>query len=211
MNWLQLSNLQGVSTSPPFTVPLQVDGTITSISWTSTVPTGSKITVQTRLSFTNGADWTEWRTCTNGGSIPDIEPTTKMNHLQVMFRVIMSSTDYSNVPKFNDIAFSFEPVIVIDNKGDVPCKPEVWITKNGNGDFKITNLSNKSDDFVFTGLIDQETAYVDNEQEDIETSLVYTYRYANFNDNYLSLPVGVNILRINGNAGVQFRYQFKYL
>ncbi|GAA0135616.1 hypothetical protein YSY43_24560 [Paenibacillus sp. YSY-4.3] len=211
MNWLQLGNLQGISTSPPFTVPLQVDGALTKISWKSSSPPGSKIIVQTRLSFTKGTEWTEWRNCTDGGAIPDLSPTDKIDHLQMMYRVIISSPNYASVPVFEEITFFFEPVIVIDNTGDVTCNPEIWITKEGNGDFSIVNLSSKAEEFKFTDLIDQEAVYIDNEQEDIETSLAATYRYSSFNDNYLCLPVGLNLLKLSGNAKVQFRYQFKYL
>ncbi|AZK47115.1 phage tail domain-containing protein [Paenibacillus lentus] len=211
MNWLQLGNLQGISTSPSFTVPLQVDGALTKISWKYSSPPGTKIIVQTRLSFSNGADWTEWRICTNGGAIPDLSSADKIDHPQMMYRVIISSPDYAAVPAFEEITFTFEPVIIIDNTGDLDCKPEIWITKEGNGDFSIVNLSSRAEEFKFSDLIDQETIYIDNEQEDIETSLAATYRYSNFNDNYLNLPAGSNLLKLSGKAKVQFRYQFKYL
>lgn len=210
-NWLQESNLMGISTSQPLLIPLQCDGALTTISWTANEPSRSSIVVQTRVSFDQGLHWGEWRTCTKGGTIPDLDVTTKLNNLHLMYRILIKSPDYSVIPSFSSITFSFEPVIVIDNKGDVSLKPETWITKTGNGDIRIINLTQRLEEFLFSDLIDQETVYINNDTEDIETSLVATYRYKNFNDNYLTLPIGLNVLRVKGTGTLQFRYEFKYL
>lgn len=98
-----------------------------------------------------------------------------------------------------------------DNKGDVEMYPEIWIQKVGNGDFSITNLMNRGQVFKFTGLQDQETVYVDNERQYIETDIVNMYRYGAFNNNYLELVVGRNRLEIQGKAKILFRYQYKTL
>ncbi|MMZ70712.1 hypothetical protein D1872_338290 [compost metagenome] len=50
---------------------------------------------------------------------------------------------------------------------------------------------------------------MNNERQDIETTLAVTYRYKDFNDNYLNLPVGKNVFKIDGYADIKFRYQFK--
>ncbi|WP_431785772.1 hypothetical protein [Paenibacillus lactis] len=210
-NWLQECNLKGLSTSPPLPIPLQCDGALTTVSWNASAPSGSNIILQTRVSFDQGRYWGEWRTCTNGGTIPDLDVTTQIDNILIMYRVLIESSDYSIVPSFSSITFAFEPVITIDNKGDTPLKPELWITKTGNGDIRIINLTQKQEEFVFKDLIDQETVYINNDTEDIETSLVATYRYKNFNDNYMSLPIGLNILRVKGTGNLQFRYEFKYL
>src|SRR5690606_20219276 len=103
-----------------------------------------------------------------------------------------------------------EPVIVFDNKGVTECTPEIWITMNEAGDFSLINVSKNNEEFKFVGLANGETVYVNNEREYIETDLLATYRYSNFNDNYLRLPVGKNILKVSGNAKIVFRYQFKF-
>lgn len=210
-SWLQICNLKGIDTSPPITIPLQCDGALTSLFWEATIPDGTSIIVQTCLSFDRGRRWSEWRTCTNGGAIPDLNPTTKLDNIQLKYRVLIQSTSYDLIPSFKQISFSFEPVITIDNKGDTPCKPEMWITKSGNGDIRIINLTNKQEEFVFTDLVDQEIVYIDNEKQDIETNLIATYRYKNFNDNYLTLPIGLNILRVKGTGNIQFRYELRYV
>ncbi|MNJ49328.1 hypothetical protein D3C77_445520 [compost metagenome] len=123
----------------------------------------------------------------------------------------MKSNSYSIKPKFKKITFFFEPVLVFDNKGDLNCKPEIWITKSGNGDFSIQNITHNNEEFAFTNLLDGETVYVDNENQDIETTLAVTYRYKDFNDNYLNFPPGKNVLRVSGNADIMFRYQYTLL
>lgn len=210
MKLLSYSNLNDVYTSLPFPISLNADGVISKISWIDYVPEESQVIIQTRFSF-DSVNWSEWRTCINGGQIPEINEDTATYGLQMMFRVLMSANKYDLNPYLSEISFSFEPVIVFDNRGDIPCEPEVWITKVNNGDFAIINLSHNSEEFKFTQLIDQEVVYVNNEQQDIETSLPVTYRYTNFNDNYLSFPIGKNVLRIEGKGNIKFRYQFKYL
>lgn len=87
--------------------------------------------------------------------------------------------------------------------------PELQILKYGAGNFKITNLTNGGKIFLFTGLNDQETVYVDNKLRHIMTSIPDYYRYDDFNNNYLELVRGVNTLQIEGAAKLAFRYQYK--
>lgn len=208
--WNSLINLKGHYTSEPLPVTAEADNVITKISWISSSPTGSNVTIQTRLSK-DGVNWTEWQNCINGAHIPDITEETSTYNTKIMFRVLINSSSYDIKPSFTKITLYYEPVLVFDNKGDMNCSPEIWITKQGNGDFSIVNTSHNNDEFKFTNLIHDETVYVDNEKQDIETSLAVTYRYKDFNDNYLSFPIGKNILRVTGDAEIKFRYQFTLL
>lgn len=209
--WLSLSNLKGISTSPPLMIPVETDGSITRIAWDADVPNHTQVIIQTKISFDQGRNWTEWRTCTNRGSIPDLDPTTKLNQIQLMYRLLMQSAGYSATPKLKQLSLYVEPVIIVNNKGDLPLKPELWITKQGHGSITIHNLSLKQSDFTMRDLTDQETVYINNDTQLIESSLPVTYRYTNFNDQYLDLPAGINMLRVNGNARLQFRYEYKFL
>jgi predicted phage tail component-like protein len=120
-------------------------------------------------------------------------------------RTILDSwSDYS-ANTVDGIAHEF------NNMGDVNIKPELWIQKVGNGDVTIKNLTNGGQIFKFTGLLNGETVYVDNDREYIESSLPNTYRYDAFNNEYLDIVVGRNILQIYGNIKINFRYQFKVL
>ncbi|MNX70414.1 Phage tail protein [compost metagenome] len=100
-------------------------------------------------------------------------------------------------------------VTEIENLGDVICKPEIFIKKVGNGDISIINQTNGDKVFEFKNLLDGETVYVDCENEYIETNLMNTYRYNNFNNQYISMVVGRNTLTLQGSAEIQFRYVFR--
>lgn len=98
-----------------------------------------------------------------------------------------------------------------DNLGDVKLMPEIWITKIGNGDLSIVNLTDRNREFKFVNLLDNEVIYVHNEKQIITTDISMTYRYDNFNDNYLSFVYGTNNLVAYGNFKMVMRYQFKTL
>lgn len=131
-------------------------------------------------------------------------------YLTIHFRNI-DSFAYSPVytSKVYDFSQTNSGTILLENNGDWIVKPEIWITKVGNGDFSIVNTTDEGRPFTFSGLLDGETVYVDNEHEFIQSSLSNVYRYLNFNNEYIKLPVGINTLQVTGNATFQFRYQYK--
>lgn len=108
----------------------------------------------------------------------------------------------------NDMSTGFDFEFI--NEGDEPIFPEVWITTKGNKNVKIHNLSNGVQ-FEFNDLAFSETVYIDNENQDILTDLPLTYRYGNFNGNYLRLDRGMNRLKLFGQFRIEFRYQFKII
>lgn len=210
MNFLTLANLRGVYTSEQISIPLIADGVISKISWKSDAPNGSSIIVQTRYS-NNGRDWSDWMNCINEAKIPDLDIDTFISNPKLMFRVIITKTSYDPLPKFREISFQFEPVLVFDNKGDTTCTPEIWIEKVGTGSFSLNNISNNNEKFEFDYIGNGEKIYVNSENEYIETSAALIERYSNFNDGYLKLPIGRNIFKVKGHAKIQFRSQFKLI
>ena len=97
------------------------------------------------------------------------------------------------------------------NNGDVNCQPILSLQKIGDGDVSITNLSNGGSEFKLTSLIANEDLYIDNENEEIITSIPLTYRYDNHNGVFINMIRGVNNIKIIGTCKLQFRYQFKTL
>jgi hypothetical protein len=209
--WLMVSGFSGYFESNGDSFSLDGDGVLSKVTWSSYEPSGTKIKVYTSLSFDGGFDWTDWRQCLNGGSLPDLDVESPVGDVKFKYRVFLESKSPTISPRFDEIKFEFEPVIVFDNKGDTVCQPELWITMNQSGNFSLTNLSHRNEEFKFVNLVNGETVYVNNEREHIETDRLATYRYSNFNNNYLKLPVGKNVFRVNGNAKILFRYQFKYI
>lgn len=117
--------------------------------------------------------------------------------------IFTKDIDLSNVE--TPVVFEFE------NLGDVDLKPEMWITAIDTN-IKIENLTYANiPPFEFNDILNNETIYIDNENEIIETDLSDTYRYDNFNDNYLILKRGVNRLQITGKCKLSFRWQYKIL
>lgn len=100
--------------------------------------------------------------------------------------------------------------INIVNKGRNAIKPTIYITKVGEGDVSIFNLTNRNEEFKLQNLEDGERLIVNCLSEEIETNIKDIYRYDDFNDNYLSLVYGKNRLKIVGDAKVLFEYRYIY-
>lgn len=103
-------------------------------------------------------------------------------------------------------------VIMLDNLGDVNIYPEMWIYKdNTDGDVSIINTTNGNAETIIYNVYNNETVYIDNENEHIESDIPDLYRYDTFNHVYLELVRGTNILHVTGGCEIQFRYQYKLL
>jgi len=61
------------------------------------------------------------------------------------------------------------------------------------------------------GIVAGEVITWDNERQTITTSLSNTYRHNDFNDQYLYLIPGTNVLTIKGKATFSFQLEYKYL
>jgi hypothetical protein len=207
--WAELAGFKGHYISNDIPYSFAGDGAITKISWESDISTGTEIVIETSVSFNGGGSWTDWTVCVNGGSIPQIQPTTSLKSTIVKYRVTLETNSPTSSPILLSITFDISPIVILNNKGNTTCIPEIWITKIGNGDFSIVNSSDNNEEFKFTSLVDGETIYVNNERQDIQSSNPVIYRYEDFNDNYLSFPPGMNVLKITGNATIRFRYQFR--
>ncbi|MDK8179412.1 phage tail domain-containing protein [Paenibacillus sp. UMB4589-SE434] len=210
-NWLTVCHLRGTYITEPIQLNMSGDDLISKISWQADSSTEDAITVQVRTRQLQQQDWSDWYICTNGAPLPFERTSLMSSRSELMFRILFESQDYRTSPVFHQLQLYLEPVLVFNNKGDLACRPEVWITKQSNGNLTLLNMNNGNKPFSFQNLIDQEHLYVHNEREEIQTSLPNTYRYTNFNNEYLVLPAGRNVLRVQGSAKLQFRYQFTRL
>jgi phage-related protein len=119
-----------------------------------------------------------------------------------------SSYSYSTNKSTNWLQENF---IEIDNLGHTSTLPKIWIEKIEGGDITISNISNNNQEFSFKDLQDKEIIYIDCENEIIQTNIENEWRYDNFNDNYLELVYGKNLLKVEGNAKLKFEYRYKFL
>lgn len=100
--------------------------------------------------------------------------------------------------------------LVYTNNGDLPNKPTMIVEIISGSTFTITNNSNGGNKISFTGLSIGEILTIDNLEEEIETSLINTYRYDNMSTDsvFLNFLVGNNNLKILGNIKLQFKSEF---
>jgi len=100
--------------------------------------------------------------------------------------------------------------IEITNLGDTNIFPTLHIHKIGNGRLEIKNRSNGNSLSQINNLLDKELLFINGKEKYIETSISNTYRYKDFNNNYLSLVYGVNKIEIIGNCKLKFEYRYEY-
>jgi hypothetical protein len=206
--WNDLRLIRGVRTSPLFYIALDTGSGDSVLQWSETVPNGSQTYIETNVSY-DGFTWEGWKRAINGGCIEDFSPYTDSKATVVQYRYVANSEDVSALPSLHDFTITVTPTYLFKNEGDIPCKPEIWIEKIGDGDLSIINRTNNNQEFKFVGIYDREMLYIDCEREYIETDINLKYRYDSFNNNYLELLPGENILEFKGTFKVKFRYQFK--
>jgi phage-related protein len=135
-----------------------------------------------------------------------IRQVTKVDSSTLTVPEIIGQTNGDIIYKYNNTTKTIEFI----NNGDLDLYPELEIYKIGNGNLSIKNLVG-GQEFKFIDISNGETLYVDCENENIITDKVNTYRFSNFNDNYLKIYRGVNKLQLTGDFDMQFRYQLKFL
>jgi phage-related protein len=120
---------------------------------------------------------------------------------------------YTNVyttPIYSSTSLTDYKEINFNNIGDTDVYPTIFIDKNQAGDLEIFNETTNQL-LTIAGLVDGESIIIDCDRETIKTNLPFTYRYNNFNDEYLRFSVGLNRLKIKGNFNLYFRNYFKIL
>jgi phage-related protein len=105
------------------------------------------------------------------------------------------------------------PVINLEifNNGDLICYPKITFKTYSSGTYTIINQTDGGTAFTFTTLADDETIQVWNKEKRIVTDLADTYRYSNFNQNWLRLLMGKNVLSLNSAGYIKIEYEEMYL
>ncbi|WP_299831190.1 phage tail domain-containing protein [uncultured Metabacillus sp.] len=102
-------------------------------------------------------------------------------------------------------------MIKLTNNGDYDMFPIIEIEKVEDGDISIINTSDGGEEFELIGLTNGELITVDCEYEEIETDIPGVLRYENHNDVFLSLPRGINHLKVFGKCKLTFKYEYKLI
>jgi len=163
------------------------------------------------LVFSSSPDHIYYALCSNASDL--MHTGNGMGYIDVEF-VCDSNFVYSPIYVSEQYNLSTNPVsttITFENLGDLDCQPILYLTKIGNGNISIINNSNGGETFTLTSLTANEELIIDNEHQDILTSIPDTYRYDNHNGIFLNMKFGVNNLQIIGTCKLQFKHQFKLL
>jgi len=78
----------------------------TKITWNSTEPSGTSISVYYNLY--NGATWSGWQLATNGGSISGISDGTLLDDYKIKFNISLSTTDTSKTPILHNLTLNID-------------------------------------------------------------------------------------------------------
>jgi predicted phage tail component-like protein len=105
---------------------------------------------------------------------------------------------------------SGETTIEFPNRGTNSISLVIEITKIEDGDLTIQNLSNYNNEFKLSNLKNGENLTIYNSEEEIITDIPNKDRYDDFNDNYLSLSYGNNVLQVTGKCKLRFIYQYVF-
>jgi len=163
------------------------------------------------LIFSSNPDYIYYALCSNASNL--MHTGNGMGYIDVEF-VCDSNFVYSPIYISDLYDLSTNPVsttIIFENLGDLDCQPILYLTKIEDGDISIKNLSDGGIEFSLTSLTANEELIIDNEHQDISTSIPDTYRYDNHNGIFLNMKRGVNNIQIVGTCKIQFKYQFKLL
>jgi len=98
----------------------------------------------------------------------------------------------------------------ISNNSDILIYPEMLIKKYNDGDIVITNL-NTGQIFKFTDLKNEELIYINNDNETITSDITNSNPEDKFNNQFLYFIRGTNLLKIDGDCKLRFRYREKFL
>lgn len=170
---------------------------------------GGKLDVQIRVSYDGGNTWNEWLSLIDSPISP-FDNEVSLANARLQYRVLFEG-DANNRPSFSSIDLKLYGAKRIINTGDRVCKPEIWIRKtNGSGSITLTNRTNNQT-LKFENLNNGEEIYIDNENEDIVSSLPSIYRFDDHNGVFLKLEVGENILTGTGDFELDIKLEFKTL
>lgn len=207
MNWSEFALPRGTFTSNVFDASSIFHNYSISAVVSAVQPAGTISICELRFSE-DGLNWGEWIDIVDLPMyIPDIVSTSDMKG---QYRVTMATSDASFSPSFSSLTLNAEGVYQVDNIGDMPCKPEIWIKKTGSrGNVTLKNLTNNKR-MILTDINANETIYLDGENELVLTDwTTQPHRYDSHNGEFLTLDVGKNILTGEGDFEFEIKMQFK--
>ncbi|MEC1179194.1 hypothetical protein P9B03_11925 [Metasolibacillus meyeri] len=206
MQWNTLLNLQGTYISKAYNLSSNLSNYITIIQSNSINVHSQLVDYYFSVSSDNivWSDWTEMD-LHNKHLLLNYD----LSKLYFKYKVVMHSKNMDVKPYLQSFSISFEPCEILENVGDLSIKPKIWIRKkNGNGAISLVNVNNNQTSTI-NNLINNEEVYINCNKEAIVSDRQHlgVYRYDDHNGEFLELPLGINILKGNGDFDMDVRYQ----
>lgn len=208
--WSVVTNPRGVYTSPIHSIGNTLDKYVATINIDSQNIHNEKVEYYFRVSH-DVIKWTEWERFYETSH--DLLDNYKLNGLYFQYKIVMVSKQESTKPYVKAIKMDFEPFSSVENIGDLPVSPKIWIKKiNGSGTVALINHTT-GQRVELENLNNNEEVYIDCENEEIVSSNQEfgVYRYDSHNDEFLELIRGENYLTSEGDFDLDIRFRAKLL
>ncbi|MNO75007.1 Phage tail protein [compost metagenome] len=138
----------------------------------------------------------------------------KQGTVQIQMR---SMSPYTYSPVYESDLYDFSrnsssgSKLMIENKGNMTCKPVLSIRKIGDGELSIVNLSNQGKTFRIVNLRANEELIIYSEQEEIVSNIPLTYHFDDAYGDFPCLVEGANYFKVYGDCQLKWKYQFRYV
>ena len=144
------------------------------------------------------------------GGVDIFTNTVQEGYLTVHFRCD-SPYWYSNYCiSIDDFSDAESNIKIFENRGNVICLPKLTVEKVGDGSISIQNTSCGGTTLVLNNLLNGEEVTIDNKFKKITSNLPEVYRYNDHNGVFLSMPYGINYLRIIGKCRMLWKYRLRF-
>ena len=205
-NWSTLSVPRGAYISPSFFISNSLDKYIANIKEKLINIHNQRVEYYFRVSY-NQNDWTDWKRMYTTSY--DLLDEYTLAGLYIQFQITMVADSEAVKPYLQSFEMDLKPYSYVENVGDLPVKPKIWIRKkNGKGDIAIINFTT-GQRVEFKELNNNEEVYIDCENEEIVSSnqVNGVYRYDSHNDEYLELIRGNNYITSEGDFDLDIRHK----
>lgn len=142
---------------------------------------------------------------------PVISVSNGMGYGDITFRTNAPYAWTSTFVDYFDLSSNLDTsMIEVNNKSNILkyYEPKIEVELVEGGDFTLRNLSDGGREFSLVNLSTGETVSVDNKNKFIESSLPLSYRFENFNRNWLRLVQGVNRIEVSGSVKIKIKAQY---
>lgn len=204
--WSKIGVPRGSFTSQAFLISNNLDRYLATIKETVVNPHNQVIEYYFSISH-DLISWSEWKRLHLTSY--DFLDEYKLSNLYVRFLVKMTSETEIQKPYLQSFELELKPFGYIENTGDLPVKPKLWIKKrNGSGSIQLINFTT-GQVLELRDLNNNEEVYIDCENEEIVSSnqTYGVYRYDSHNDEYFELARGDNLITSYGDFDLDVRFK----